>query len=182
MLPDLPATDLRRLRRLWADLGIDEADLRRRGLPFHAEATVTVVADHDPDDHREIRLLPGAAKAWRVMREAAAVDGIVLWACSGFRDYAYQAGLIRRKLDAGAGLADALAVVAAPGQSEHHTGRAVDIATPESERLGEDFAATPAFRWLAEHAAAHGFVLSYPVPTPGGITAEPWHWRWEGAA
>ena len=65
---------------------------------------------------------------------------------------------------------------AAPGCSEHHTGRAIDIGSPGNEALEEDFALTPAFRWLEQHAGNHGFILTYPQGASHGIGYEPWHW------
>jgi len=73
-------------------------------------------------------------------------------------------------------LADILKVSAYPGYSEHHTGRAVDIGSPDCAHLTEAFEATREFSWLAEHAAGFGFVLSYPRDNPHGIAFEPWHW------
>ena len=117
---------------------------------------------------------------------------------SGFRSYEYQAALIRKKINAGQSITDILEVNAAPGHSEHHTGLAVDIATPGSRPLTEEFEASDAFRWLEANAHRFGFSMSYPrdnawgiiyeqcpVPrlvddAPGvvarGIIYEPWHW------
>jgi D-alanyl-D-alanine carboxypeptidase len=67
-------------------------------------------------------------------------------------------------------------VNAAPGHSEHHTGRAVDIATPGSRPLTEEFEQTDAFRWLSSRAVEFGFSLTYPRDNPWGIAYEPWHW------
>lgn len=39
---------------------------------------------------------------------------------------------------------------------------------------------TPAFAWLARHAAGFGFVLSYPPGNPQGFEHEPWHWYFRG--
>ena len=78
------------------------------------------------------RLAPAAATQWAAMQDAAAADGIRLLIVSGYRSIDYQARLIRKKLNAGQSLSEILAVNAAPGYSEHHTGRAVDIATPGS--------------------------------------------------
>ena len=88
----------------------------------------------------------------------------------------YQARLIRKKINAGQSIDDILAVVAAPGFSEHHTGRAVDIATPGSRPLTEEFENSPAFQWLNQRAAEFGFSMSYPPGNPSGFIYEPWHW------
>jgi D-alanyl-D-alanine carboxypeptidase len=88
----------------------------------------------------------------------------------------YQADLIRKKIAAGQQIADILEVNTAPGFSEHHTGRAVDIATPGSRPLTEDFENTEAFQWLTTEAARFGFSMTYPRENPWGISYEPWHW------
>lgn len=122
------------------------------------------------------RLTPTAARAWEAMVAAASADGIKLLIVSGFRSFDYQAGLIRGKLDAGQEIGEILRVNAAPGFSQHHSGRAVDIATPGSRPLTEDFENTEAFDWLGKNAAEYGFSLSYPRDNPDGFVYEPWHW------
>ena len=53
----------------------------------------------------------------------AAEDGVTLLIVSGYRSIDYQARLIRKKINAGQSVSEILAVNAAPGHSEHHTGR-----------------------------------------------------------
>jgi D-alanyl-D-alanine carboxypeptidase len=122
------------------------------------------------------KLRPVSAAAWHTMQAAAAAVDIELLLVSGFRSIEYQAGLIRRKLNAGQAIADILQVNVAPGYSQHHTGDAVDIATPGYKPLVEEFEDSPAFEWLRNNAAQYGFTLSYPRDNPEGITYEPWHW------
>jgi D-alanyl-D-alanine carboxypeptidase len=74
------------------------------------------------------------------------------------------------------GIADILKINAAPGYSEHHTGRALDLTTADSPPLEVGFETTQAYAWLVEHAGEHGFRLSYPRDNPHGINYEPWHW------
>lgn len=125
---------------------------------------------------RPQRLTPRAADRWQAMREAAAEEGIRLLLVSGFRSVEYQAELIRRKLEAGQSIEEILAVNAAPGYSQHHTGEAIDIATPGFRPLTEEFERSPAFRWLGRRAGDFGFGLSYPPGNPEGFVYEPWHW------
>ena len=121
--------------------------------------------------------LPEVARAGILaMVEAAAGDGVTLLIVSGFRSYEYQAALIRKKINAGQSITDILEVNAAPGHSEHHTGLAVDIATPGSRPLTEEFEDSAAFRWLQANAERFGFSMSYPRDNPWGIVYEPWHW------
>jgi len=107
-------------------------------------------------------------------------DGVVLEAISGYRSHDYQLGIFDRKLARGLAVAEILAVNAAPGYSEHHSGRALDIGAPDEPAAEESFERTPAFAWLRDNAAAHGFVMSYPRDNPHGIVYEPWHWCWRG--
>ena len=171
----LPAKPFTRIAR---DLGIPADYAAARGLMPQREAVRLVSIGRAPDDGKILRLTPRAAAAWKKMREAAAHDGIVLLPLSGFRSVARQITIIRMKLAAGQRIADILRLAAAPGFSEHHTGRALDIGSPEHCELDVHFARTAAFRWLRRHADGFGFQLSYPRDNRHGIGYEPWHWCW----
>lgn len=160
---------------LLAALGITPAHLAGRALVAHAEASELVLAERNAAG-REFLLTPATAAAWTAMKHAAAQDGLVLSLVSAFRSIERQAEIIRAKLAAGCRLDDILAASAPPGFSEHHTGRAIDIGTPESEALEESFEHTPAFAWLQRNAGAFDFALSYPRGNPEGFVYEPWHW------
>jgi D-alanyl-D-alanine carboxypeptidase len=112
------------------------------------------------------------------MRSAARADDVTLEAISGYRSHEYQLGIFRRKLARGLALEQILAVNAAPGYSEHHSGEAIDIGTPGEPPAEESFETTPAFAWLQRRAVGFGFRMSYPRDNPHGIVYEPWHWRW----
>lgn len=165
------------LATLHRELGIASNYASARQLPFQAEANETELIDVGPNpDGRPVRLTPDAAGAWHALREAARHDRITLLAISGFRSVARQTEIIRTKLAAGQPIDSILRLVAAPGFSEHHTGRALDIGAPDYLELEENFAETAEFRWLNSHAPAHGFCLSFPRQNPHGIGFEPWHW------
>jgi len=127
-------------------------------------------------DGREICLASDAARAWREMHAAARNEGVSLVLVSGFRSVARQAEIIAAKLAAGELLGAVLEVCAAPGFSEHHSGRAVDLASDAGPVLEEAFEATPAFLWLTRRAKEFGFSLSYPPGNAQGYCYEPWHW------
>ncbi len=163
------------LRELHTELGIPD-DYGIDGLRSEFEEAVELV-DVGPNlVGRMQRLAPAAASSWQEMQAAARDDGIMLLIVSGFRSFEYQAGLIRKKINAGQSLSDILAVNAAPGYSEHHSGYAIDIATPGSRPLTEEFESSAAFEWLGENAAKFGFSMSYPRQNPEGFIYEPWHW------
>lgn len=160
-----------------ATMGLADDYAETSGLPFHEEPRLLAFAGRDRWQ-RALWLLAPAARAWRAMREAARHDGVALDAISGFRSHAYQRGIFERKFARGLTLDEVLRVNAAPGHSEHHSGRALDIGTPGEPAAEASFEATPAFAWLQHHAGAFGFRLSYPRDNPHGITYEPWHWCW----
>jgi D-alanyl-D-alanine carboxypeptidase len=163
------------LRELHTELGIpDDYDLG--GIKPSFEEAVELVEVGPNLVGRMQRLTPETAASWQEMLTAARDDGIVLMIVSGFRDFEYQASLIRKKINAGQSLREILEVNAAPGFSEHHTGRAVDIASPGSRPLTEEFDSSDAFAWLQQHAAKHGFSMTYPRDNPQGFIYEPWHW------
>jgi D-alanyl-D-alanine carboxypeptidase len=158
-----------------ADLGIPSDYGRNPERPSYAEATELV--DVEPSIvGTPQRLAPGTAAAWLRMKQAAAAAGVQLLLVSGFRSVGHQADLIRRKLAAGQMIETILKVNAAPGYSEHHTGRALDIATPGVRPLTVDFERSAAFLWLREHAAEFGFAMPYTRDNRFGFDYEPWHW------
>ncbi len=163
------------LTRLHA-LALDHDDYAEKtGLTLVPEPHVLAFAGRDRYQ-RPLWLTDDAARAWRSLRDAAQLDHICLEAISGYRSHDYQLGIFRRKLARGQSVPEILAVNAAPGFSEHHSGRALDISTPGEPAAEESFEKTAAFEWLATHASAMGFVMSYPRDNPHGIVYEPWHW------
>lgn len=168
-------------RQLRQSLGISRVPAQPAALPEHHEPARLQWAGFDRY-RRPLWLHPGAARAWRAMQRAAARQGVHLDVISGFRGAAYQAGIFRRKLAKGQPLERILAVNAAPGFSEHHSGRALDIGTRGQPPAETSFEATAAFDWLCRNAARFGFRLSYPRDNPTGIQYEPWHWCWHPPA
>jgi D-alanyl-D-alanine carboxypeptidase len=161
--------------QLFADLGIPIDYGRNPRRPGYAEAKR--LEDVEPNIlGRMQRLAPESAAAWRAMKAAAERDRVSLLIVSGFRSVRYQADLIRQKLAAGQPIEAILKVNAAPGFSEHHTGRAVDIATPGTRPLTEDFETSPAFAWLRANAIRFGFAMPYGRDNIHGFAYEPWHW------
>ncbi|MBL9173966.1 MAG: M15 family metallopeptidase [Verrucomicrobiales bacterium] len=176
MNPALPdAAYAARIASLLHHLGIPADYAAVRGMTLQPEATELLPA-RVLADGRELQLTPAAASAWRDMVAAAAADGVTLLLISGFRSVDHQAGILERKRASGQSMEEILRVNAAPGFSEHHTGRAVDIGTPGSKPLEETFETTAAFQWLAREAGRFGFRMSYPRHHPSGIIYEPWHW------
>ncbi len=177
--PDIDALGclpLNRLRERLHALGLDESYGERAGLDLVPEPAALAFAGFDRY-RRPLWLTAAAARAWDAMRRAAADDGVVLEAISGYRSHDYQLGIFERKLARGQTVEQILTVNAAPGYSEHHGGDALDIGTPGEPPAEESFERTAAFAWLRDRAGAFGFVMSYPRDNPHGIVYEPWHWR-----
>jgi D-alanyl-D-alanine carboxypeptidase len=157
------------------DLGIPADYGTIRGLSLQPEESDLVSIGTNPFG-KEILLSRPAAAAWARLAAAARADDVAIVPISGFRSVVRQREIIRQKMDAGEPLEAILRTVAAPGYSEHHTGRALDVGEPDTPALTEAFASTPAFRWLEDHAPHLGFCLSFPRGNPHGIAYEPWHW------
>lgn len=179
-LEHVGALPLHRLHERLDALGLDaDGYAARTGLRLVAEPDRLAFAGFDRW-RRALWLRIDAGRAWRRMRDAALADGIVLEAISGYRSHDYQLGIFERKLARGLRVVDILAVNAAPGFSEHHSGLALDIGTPDEPPAEASFERTPAFAWLRARAGEHGFTMSYPRDNPHGIVYEPWHWRFAG--
>lgn len=156
-------------------LGVPADYGERHGLALVPEPATLWFAGFDRY-RRPLWMEASAGHAWRRMQGAARADEVVLEAISAFRSHDYQLGIFRRKLARGLALQDILSVNAAPGFSEHHSGRALDISCPGQAAAEESFENTAAFAWLGANAGRFGFVLSYPRDNPHGIVHEPWHW------
>jgi D-alanyl-D-alanine carboxypeptidase len=161
-------------------LGVPRDYARVHALRAVREASALAFIGYDIHDRAQW-LQPRAARAWFALRQAAAIEQVELQVVSAFRSIEYQLGILRRKRERGQDIEDILRVSAAPGYSEHHSGRALDLTTPGFAALEEDFEKSPAFRWLQRHGAKHGFALSFPRGNRHGIAYEPWHWCWHAA-
>ncbi len=132
--------------------------------------------------------------AYNQMISAAQNDGISLRIISGFRTFSGQESLFNNKVNQyvnqgySRDKAKELAAqyVAPPGTSEHLTGLAVDLISPDwynyNSSLTADFEKTPQFNWLYNNCAEYGFILRYPKDKVGitGYSYEPWHYRYVG--
>ncbi|ATC64855.1 D-alanyl-D-alanine carboxypeptidase [Nibricoccus aquaticus] len=169
----------RRIAALHEALGIPHDYSLRRLLDVQPEADpAALVSIGQTDADRDCQLIESAAHAFRGMRARAREYDIELMPLSGFRSVERQVEIIRGKLALGEKIEVILNTMAAPGYSEHHTGRAIDIGTPGDLPLEESFSQTKAFSWLERHAGSFGFAMSFPKENPHGFIYEPWHWCW----
>ena len=164
-----------RLRALHDALGIPDDCMDTCLLPLCVEPGELVDTENDFYD-RPQRLTREAFTAWTAMKTAATADEVTIFLISAFRDVDYQHDVIARKLANGRNISEVLQSNAAPGYSEHHTGRAIDIGTPGCDALVEAFEDTAAFQWLKTNGNKYGFFMSYPRDNQYGILYEPWHW------
>ncbi len=136
-----------------------------------------------PSKAENIYMRPEAAAALESLFEAAAEDGLILYATSGFRSYSTQKAIFDRKLETMSERA-ANASVAKAGYSEHQTGLAMDIEgqTTLGTGLTEQFGESPEGIWVAEHCHEYGFIIRYPEGKTKitGYIYEPWHLRYVG--
>jgi D-alanyl-D-alanine carboxypeptidase len=156
-------------------LGVPADYGRSRGLKRQREPAQLEFIGRDING-REQWLVPPAARAYQRMIAAATRAGIAIQLVSGFRSAEYQLVILKRKLARGDQIDDILRAIAAPGYSEHHTGRAVDLTTPGCRPAEPEFEESAAFAWLNRYAGDFGFRLSFPRENPHGIAYEPWHW------
>lgn len=163
------------LQQLHNALGIPENYARACKLPLCREPAKLVDTELD-FYQRPQKLTPKAFEAWTAMKAAATEQGLSLFLISAFRGLQYQHDLIAAKLEQGRTLEQVLTVNAAPGFSEHHTGRAIDVGTAGCDAVTLEFENTNVFQWLKENAAGFNFYLSYPRDNTYGIDYEPWHW------
>ncbi len=127
------------------------------------------------------KLESSAAKNFKLMRTAAKGDWITLQVRSAFRSVEDQKYIIEKKAAKWLTLDQILSFSAPPGYSEHHSGKAVDIITPDCPALEQKFENTEAFVWLQRNASTYWFNLSYPKNSSNGAQYEPWHWHYSGA-
>lgn len=105
----------------------------------------------------------------------------VLNVVAGHRTAEFQQHLFDQSVERN-GLEHAQRYVAQPGESEHHTGLALDLSLYFSDGTSADFIGTGEYQYIDDHAADYGFVLRYPADKEHitGIGYESWHYRYVG--
>ena len=101
---------------------------------------------------------------------------------AGWRSYEYQEKLYEKEVRE-KGDDYAARYLTRPGESEHHTGLAVDFSLYfEDTGLSGGFDGEGAYAWIRENAWRYGFVQRYPADKEAvtGISNEPWHYRYVG--
>ena len=147
----------------------------------------------DPFQRAEVFLsefaLPGtnylradAAAATEALFASAINAGHHLILRKGFVSYeTWQAMYNQRRFEMSQGIF--AAEIPRPGHSEHQTGLAIAVTTPEmGDVLSAQFAQTEAGRWLALHAHQFGFIIRYLEDRVDetGVNFKPYHLRYVG--
>ena len=113
---------------------------------------------------------------------AASADGVELVFGSGYRSGSLQKQFYDSYVAKdGATAADTYS--ARPGHSEHQTGLAFDVTSPEGIcHLQICFKDTPQGKWIANNSYKYGFIVRYQEGKEGttGYQYEPWHLRYVG--
>ena len=170
-----------RIAEIHFELGIPPEYAASRQLTLQPEVPMAALVEIGVDyAGRPRQLTAEAATAWHHLQSAARKDGQDLLLLSAFRSVNYQRGIVERKRSQGRSWEEIFHLSAAPGYSEHHTGRAIDLGTPGSPPFEIGFAETTAFAWLQQHAPTLGWRMSFPAHNPHRIAYEPWHWFFLG--
>jgi zinc D-Ala-D-Ala carboxypeptidase len=118
------------------------------------------------------------------MFDAAKKGGVELVFGSGYRSETKQKSFYDQYV-AQSGQAAADTFSARPRYSEHQTGLAFDLTTPDGScHLEVCFKDTPGGKWVQEHASEYGFIIRYldGKESITGYQYEPWHLRYVGQA
>lgn len=137
-------------------------------------------------DKRKLRKVAADALT-ELCAAALAEDGLTIYGVSGYRSYDRQYEIygthIVTDITEGNTFRNTNLYSAAPGNSEHQSGLAMDVSC-KSLGYGLDtlFATTPEGIWLKENCWRFGFILRYPKDKEHitGYAYEPWHIRYVG--
>ena len=167
---------------------INEILAQPRILYVLVDKSHALSADYEPSDLKRltdygIDVRPGreylqmreiALPAILEMKQAAGKEGIKLVFSSTYRSYEYQANVYKYNVDT-YGKEQADRESAQPGKSQHQLGTTADFGS-----ISDEFAKTPAGKWLNENAGNFGFSLSYPdgYEAVTGYRWESWHYRY----
>ncbi len=165
-------------KEIYKNLSISPNYGDRNNLKFYKDATDLIDIGPNMVGVNQ-RLSKKTALQWDELLKAAAEDNISIIIVSGFRSFNYQASLIQKKLEKGIDIKDILKVNAPPGYSQHHSGRAIDVATKGYPPLTEKFEESDAFIWLERNASNYSFYMPYTKKNEFGIIYEPWHWFYD---
>lgn len=135
----------------------------------------------DPSEE-QMNIRRGLEGDLKLMFDTARKDGVELVFGSGYRSETTQKTFYGNYV-AQSGQKDADTFSARPGHSEHQTGLAFDLTTPDGScHLQACYGDTPGGQWVQKHAHKYGFIIRYPngKESATGYQYEPWHLRYVG--
>ena len=99
----------------------------------------------------------------------------------GYRTEEFQRQLYAKRVET-QGAEAAAKYVALPGNSEHHTGLAMDLTVYTDSGEGHTLRGYEKCAWLVENFENYGFIMRYPEEKESitGIGYESWHYRYVG--
>ena len=148
-----------------------------------SDLVVPDVLHMSPDDERRCLRRVAATALEDLFRAAKNEEGLTLYAVSGYRSYSHQYEIYGGHIIRGRDIVETNLYSAAPGNSEHQTGLAMDVSCKSiGYKLLESFANTPEGIWLKENCWRFGFILRYQKDKEHitGYAYEPWHIRYVG--
>lgn len=122
--------------------------------------------------------------AWIELQRAAYKDGLNLIIDECYRSLETQQNVLNYYINL-IGKDAAYKRVAFPGESEHHTGLAIDYTFIRDDGMIEDKELTEndkEYIWMNQNAYKYGFIIRYPKGKEDitGYNFEPWHIRYVG--
>lgn len=158
---------------------------KKRSLPADFRPQSLVIPNIPFSFTKELpkkKMQPIAAQAIEKLFNQASQEDIKLAGISAYRSYQRQTTIFNYKIrQRGEKIANKTS--ARPGESEHQTGLAIDISSPNvNYQLVTSFGETKAGKWLAKTAPQYGFIIRYPQEKTQitGYQYEPWHLRYVG--
>ncbi len=126
-------------------------------------------------------LVKDAHDAYVELYNAAKADGMNLIITTSYRGYGFQSTLYNNYVRQD-GQESADTYSARPGYSEHHTGLAVDLSTPNLTNAFIEFVYTDEYKWMKENSYKYGFIQRYTDENQyiTGYQPEAWHFRYVG--
>lgn len=127
-----------------------------------------------------LKLRKEAKEALERMILDAKKEGLTICGVVGYRSFETQKEIYTNSIIK-QGLSHTRMYTAFPGTSEHQTGLAVDLTTPEcNNEVTHEFKNTKEYEWLLANSYKYGFVLRYPLGSEDitGYGYESWHFRY----
>lgn len=152
------------------------------GVSEDYEPTDMVDVDGSLSTNQGLAVKREAYEAYLAMLKDARKEGLNFSICSAYRSYEVQKSIYEQSLETN-GEEYTKTMFAYPGQSEHHTGYAIDVTSASMNwGLSQDFTDYPDGAWITEHCSQYGFIIRYPKGKEDitGYVYEPWHIRYVG--